>query len=148
VTTVDEEQVGQWLPLRDAASTLHVAEKTARRRVKAGTLRGRQVPTVHGQAWEVWVPSGPGVTGEGNPVGTQSAELFRALDLVDKLQQQNLELAGRLGFLQAELQQRDAVILALQAPREEPEPEEPPDAMAAPDERPRTSWWRRVLLGE
>jgi hypothetical protein len=37
--------------------------------------------------------------------------------------------------------------LALQAPQANPTPEEPPAAAPA-EERPRASWWRRVLLGE
>jgi hypothetical protein len=74
------------------------------------------------------------------------------LHLVDRLQRENLELAGRLGFLQAELQQRDETIRALQAPREEPENAVSvtvvsADQVDAPPPR-RPSWWRRVLLGE
>ena len=68
--------------------------------------------------------------------------------LVDKLQQQNLDLAGRLGFLQSELQQRDEQLKALQAPREELASQELPADATPAEERPRPSWWRRVLLGE
>jgi hypothetical protein len=82
-------------------------------------------------------------------MGTQSVELLRALDLVDKLSHQVLELSGRLGFLQAELQQRDAVILALSAPstepQEEPKPSDHPMISIDPPEPRR--WWQRILFG-
>jgi hypothetical protein len=65
---------------------------------------------------------------------------------VDKLTQQNLEMAGRLGFLQAQLQAKDEQIKALMAPKEP----DPPPAAPAPrwPEEPalvepaRRTWWR------
>jgi hypothetical protein len=68
-----------------------------------------------------------------------------ALDLADKLQQQNLELAGRIGWLQAELQQRDEQLKALQEPAVEPEPARAgQDAVDSPRaERP---WWLRLVF--
>ncbi len=47
-----------------------------------------------------------------------------------KLQQQNLELAGRCGYLQARLEAAEKQVLALTAP----EPE-----------RSQTPWWKRML---
>lgn len=41
--------------------------------------------------------------------------LLRSLDLVDRLQRENLELAGRVGFLQAKLQTTEDQLLALTA---------------------------------
>jgi hypothetical protein len=46
--------------------------------------------------------------------------IVEALCLVEKLQQQNLELAGRVGYLQAELATAREQLLALEDPREDP----------------------------
>lgn len=66
--------------------------------------------------------------------------------LVDKLTQQNLEMAGRLGYLQAELAQAREQIKALQAPKEPIAPPPPVGAIFRPlpaePEPPRRPWWR------
>ena len=66
--------------------------------------------------------------------------------LVDKLTQQNLELAGRLGFYQAQLQQAQEQIKALQAPKEPIAPPPPAGAIFRPlpadPAPPRRPWWR------
>jgi hypothetical protein len=67
---------------------------------------------------------------------------------VAQLQADKTELAQRIGFLQAELQQRDETIRALQAPREEPTAIEAVVAIDPVGEPPRPPWWRRFLLGE
>jgi hypothetical protein len=84
------------------------------------------------------------------------------VQLVDRLQRENLFLAGQVGFLQAKLQTAEDTIRLLQAPGDDA-PEDPPvpgpageppaDLEAAPaptaaasgdlDEPP--GWWRRVL---
>ncbi len=63
-------------------------------------------------------------------------QLAQALELAEscrqdseRLQQQNLELAGRCGYLQAKLEAAEQRILALSAP---------PESTPAP-------WWRRLL---
>ncbi len=64
--------------------------------------------------------------------------LQQALDLAEnarrdaeRLQQQNVELAGRCGYLQARLEAAEKQVLALTAPPE-------PDCPQAP-------WWKRIL---
>jgi hypothetical protein len=76
--------------------------------------------------------------------------IARALDLIERmhedqteelerLRRANQQLAGQLGFLQSELQQRDRQIALLTAPKEEPEPtdvtpqEAPTQADTGPD---------------
>ncbi len=49
----------------------------------------------------------------------------------ERLQQQNVELAGRCGYLQARLEAAEKQVLALTAPPEM--------------ERPHTRWWKRIL---
>jgi hypothetical protein len=154
----DPGQQGDWITLRAAAEAAGISEKSARRRIKDGYWRARRVDSPYGPAWQVWMASdgsAPTTLDNGNgespyPVTeTLDSALTSLVALVREQQTTIMELSGRLGFLQAELQQRDAVILALQAPQEEPTPgEEPPATVAAAEERPRASWWRRVLLGE
>jgi excisionase family DNA binding protein len=70
--------------------------------------------------------------------------LLKALGLVERLQRENMELAGRVGFLQAKLQTAEEQLLALsagpQAPTEAPEP-----SRAANAEEP-TPWQRFLNL--
>jgi hypothetical protein len=126
-----------WLPLAEASPRLGVSVKTLRRRVKAGQIEGRQVSTPHGPAYLVRV-------GEQAPLGTRASSLngvgthrvdgagsvddqgTRRLDdvaglelvrLVAHLQEENRNLAGQLGYIQAQYQQAQEVIRALQAPQ-------------------------------
>ncbi len=58
----------------------------------------------------------------------------KLVHLVEKLHDENRQLAGQVGFLQAKLQDAQERIKLLEAPRE-PEPE---TAAKAP-------WWKRLL---
>lgn len=66
--------------------------------------------------------------------GMPDPDLQRALDLADQFQRQNVELAARVGYLQAKLEAAEQKILALAPPVMDQEPKRPP----AP-------WWRRLL---
>ncbi len=69
--------------------------------------------------------------------------MLKALEMVDRLQQQNMQLAGQVGYLQAQLQDaREQVRMLADAQHAQ----EPP----APDPKPKatqqhTPWWRRLL---
>lgn len=145
MTTLDS---GQWVPLREAAAALGISERTARRRIKGAELQGRLVASQKGPAYEVWLDSGQPIPALSSQQGSQTPELLAALAQLERQQTTIMELSGRLGFLQAELQQRDETIRALQAPREEPAPQEP-DAVAAVAEKPlgasRPGRWRRLM---
>ena len=72
------------------------------------------------------------------PAGSERA-LLKALELTDRLQRENMELAGRVGFLQAKLQTAEEQLLALAAPA---------PTQTAPDEpsfRPDQPWWKRIF---
>jgi excisionase family DNA binding protein len=82
----------------------------------------------------------------------ETAPLLRTLDLlaerdrrISQLEQERFELAGRLGYLQAELAQARDKIKALQAPKEPIAPPPPAGAIFAPPpaepEPPRRRWW-------
>ncbi len=141
-STVDN---GSWLSLVEAARTFGVSEKTVRRRVKAGQLHGRQVPSPRGPAWQVWVPTtvdGAGSQGrvdsrvdkpddqaetsdmmsEVSDAGLAMLELVR---LVSELQPKAEAAAmwqARAELLSERLAAAESRLLALAAP------ESPPDA--------------------
>jgi hypothetical protein len=68
--------------------------------------------------------------------------MLRMIDLVERQQQTIMELSGRVGFYQAQVEQLREQ-LALEAPKAGPvdaEPTAAAEAAAAPATRP---WWRR-----
>ena len=158
---MDSDQGGAWLTLREAADRLGISEKTARRRVKAGSLRGRQVCTQHGPTWQVWVdastPAGTvdgqgtvpsqGTLDEEGTLAGQGQELLqrvRMLDrelvrLVDRLHEENRALAEaaavwqtRAEVLALQLDQARAELRALQAPQQAQEGPQEPHLTAEP----------------
>lgn len=169
---------GAWLRAAEAAELLGVSEKTVRRKAKAGQLPARQVSTGHGPAWEVWVSGAeprPGtgraqtdtrpavdrsaVDMAGQVAGHGDAPLLEALQLINKLTEENRNLAGQLGYVQAQLQQRDEQLKALTAPKVDPEEGTPhqtrvegqqgtvagevvSDDPKRPQTAPRKAWWR------
>ena len=145
--TVDSGRPGAWLTLREAADRLGISEKTARRRVKAGTLEGRQVSTLHGLAWQVWVDDrvdtrrvaatvdDHGTLDEGGrhtdvpDQGSAFLERVRLVDrelvrLIDRLHEENRALAEaaavwqtRAELLGIRLDQAHEQLRALEAPK-------------------------------
>ena len=74
--------------------------------------------------------------------------LTRCHDLIEKQQQQLIELAGRVGFYQARIQELERRVLELEAPKEAPaemsnHPTLRENVAGAGSERPpRRPWWR------
>jgi AraC-like DNA-binding protein len=113
-------QQATWLKLREAAGRLGVSERTLRRRIRDGSAQGRQVSTPFGAAWEILVggaghAAGLPTTPGGRANGHTDPALIEALRLLDQRDQTIMELAGRVGYLQAELSQAREQ-LALVAP--------------------------------
>jgi excisionase family DNA binding protein len=151
---------------RQAAAYCGVSDKTIRRWIAAGRLAAAR----DGHDFQISREAldavrGPGriqaadnVAGDAAPaadsraasaaLGAAAAAQGAALvELVARQEQTILELAGRVGWLQAELQQRDEQLKALQAPQPEPTVE-PASAIAAAEEPPRGPWrrlWRWML---
>lgn len=73
-------------------------------------------------------------------VPTHDAVLLRAFDTIDRLQHENLQLAGQVGFLQSELQQANEQIRLLTMDKEPESPAESQQTAA-----PRRAWWRRLF---
>jgi hypothetical protein len=66
--------------------------------------------------------------------------------MLDQRDRTIMELAGRVGYYQAEVEQLRTTLKALQAPSPEPDGANAlPDAVATPQEPHR--WWQRRLFG-
>jgi DNA-directed RNA polymerase specialized sigma subunit len=161
-------QADTGLSLTDAAAQLGISERTVLRRIKDGTIDGRKIGEGRGGVWRVYLSvsdSQPASVSESqtetlDTLGdsqttdlesvsdsvsdsqTQPAQdMIRMVELVDKLQAQNQQLAGQLGFTQAKLQDAQEEVQQLRllmAPKDEPAPEPP----AQPERQP---WWRRLF---
>lgn len=131
------DMVAAGLTVQQAAVAYGVSERTVRRRIKEGTLAAEKVPTAQGYEWRVQLdgaacpPGGQACRVDGDRVDGRAVStvgrvdsvadevgeaLVRALALVEWLQRENLELAGRVGFLQGKLQETQAQLLALAPP--------------------------------
>ncbi len=171
------------LSVQEAAAHYGVTEKTIRRRIKSGSLHAVKHAIAEGFEWRVY----PGEGRLDNAVGTQtthqgthagklgtqagqveqealqqSPELLRALDMIDRLQQEASEKAEKIAELTgaaahwqtraivAEEQARRAEeqVRLLMAPKDEPAdvtPEKPPVEPEPPAVSERVSWWRRLF---
>lgn len=161
----------QWVSLDQGATLLGISVKTLRRRIHKGQIVARRVEIPGGFTYRVQVspqrgealgspldgagiPSGQRVTQAREGVDQPAFEAFR--DIVEQLQREkallhrdNLELAGRVGFLQAKLQDAEAKIALLEAPKDPvpvemtPSPsEEQNGASSGSQQAERRPWWR------
>ncbi len=156
------------LTVQQAAAAAGVSERTIRRRIKEGSLAAEKVPTAQGYEWRVQLDgvaclpgSRPCRVDDDRPVGATmpaadrvdgAAEevgeaLVRALGLVERLQRENLELAGRVGFLQGKLQETQAQLLAL-APPAAASGAAPAVPAAGPVRGGLRAFWRRLWHAE
>jgi excisionase family DNA binding protein len=153
------QEGAEGLTLAEAAARLGVSVDTVRRRIKRGELGARQVQTKFGPMWEVLLgaapeglpPPGNGVhgsapRGSSNLPGAAPAPALGVTELValvERQQQTIMELSGRVGFYQAQVEQLREQ-LALEAPKAEPVDVEPTAAAEAVSEPATRRWWRRV----
>lgn len=133
--TTDTAAAPIYLSARDAAARCGVSERTVRRWIVKGRLAadrdgrefrispdalnpfiGHAADNRHPAAAPTDLSAAPLQQGAALSADT-SVELVR---LVDRLQRENLELGGRIGYLQSELQHATATIKALQAPAAAP----------------------------
>ena len=148
---------GRSLSLAEAAEHLGVSERTVLRRIRKGQLQAHKADTPYGPGWRVTldispdgapstVPTTPDnmpTTGDTAPTSPEFMKMLEIVEedrrLIDRLQRENQQMAGQLGFMQAKLQEAEKTIALLMAPKDEPlaEPEPPADPV-------RVSWWRRL----
>lgn len=170
------------LSAEEAAHRCGVSSKTVRRWIESGRLKADKV----GRSFRIDVSDLAPFIGHSEPrpvstvdTGQDSPDRFGELvRLVRDQQQTIMELSGRCGYYQAEVEQLRATVLALQAPKVEPEtmasgnssPADQAEGMVTSEDRlvpigttdglspigdsgerpapPRPSWWRRWLLSE
>jgi excisionase family DNA binding protein len=149
------------ISVQEAAEHLDLNEKTVRRRIHLGQIPAIKVPRPQGFEWRVYLDGIPQPTLEPAlrpihlntipealntqvdsspvqvdmhldtpPVHMDSNKLLR---LVEKLHDENSQLAGQVGFLQAKLQDAHHQIKLLEGSKD-PEPE-----------RSKTPWWKRLF---
>jgi excisionase family DNA binding protein len=148
--------VSTFLSVREAAVTAGVSERTIRRWLRSGQVRAAKrggsyrirpnaLTAMIGRDGTEEVDAGADaaaatVIDTSDTAAAAMSGVSELTRLVRDLQQQNLELAGRVGYFQAEnAQLRER--LALMAPAA---PEPAPDAEAASGPATRR-WWRRWL---
>jgi hypothetical protein len=157
---------GAWLSLADAARALGISEKTARRRAKADPTHARQVPTPHGPAWQMWVPTRVDArvdtqvrvdntvpTGTQAPTGAQPADVAALVALVDRLTTENRELVGAVAAWQSQAvvlagrlmdaEQRLALTGSSSPVDASGAPERVQAAPEPPEAAQKSPWWRR-----
>ena len=115
---------GGWFSLR-AAGRLGISERTARRRVKQGDLRGRQVASPRGPMWEVWLDdAAPAASVDGQASQVAMVEALRMMEQLQAELLRRTEAAAtwqaRAEVLAAQLHRAQETIRALEAPREAP----------------------------
>lgn len=155
--------------MQEVAERLGVSERTVRRRIQAGQLQAASVDTPQGHTWRIDpaslpaaaatppgtpdnhpadatrqdpAPSGHTLDATRHPAATPpgTPDMLELVRLVDRLQHENVQLAGQLGFTQAKLQEAEKQIALLMAPNE---PETRVEPAAVPE--PQRSLWKRLF---
>ena len=160
----DAQQDGTWATLAEAASLLNCSVDTIRRRIRRGELHAVQDAGRHGPTWRVLLSATPGTLptvgstpgsmpsvngatpGTTPSMGEDSPALLEALRMLDAMRQENRDLAGQVGYLQARVQMHEETIRALTAPESTLEGEGAagsPDLTTEPSVPIGTLWWRR-----
>ncbi len=143
------------LTIKQAAAQLGISADSVRRRIKSGALEAFRVPTAQGYEWRIALMHQP--PGDSRQVGgtpTQNATQLGSapmqdhqavmqplMEMVDRLHRENMQLAGRVGFLEGRLQDAEQKILALSAPAEPG----PVVIEQARRDAPQPSFWRRLF---
>lgn len=123
------EIIGEWVTIAEAAKRLGVSVDTVRRRVKDGSLTSQQVQRPQGYTWQIFLADA-----QQSDAPTQQS-LGELVSLVRDLQKENRDLAGQLGYLQAQLQAAQEEVRMLRAP------EVPLVVEQAPENPARRVWW-------
>ncbi len=157
------------LTIKEAAEHFGVSERTIRRRIAAGELRATRAPMAQGYQVFVQIDNLDTVHDQ---VDTGSVNVDTPLDNLDssaldvpvmavvmdeldrvhaenqRLHDQTIQLAGQVGFLQAQLQQAQEQVRLLtdsQRTPEQPAPDAEPTPQAVDQPAKRVPWWRRLF---
>ncbi len=122
--------------IKTAAQRLGITQEGVRKRIQRGLLKAEKVDN----RWLVALPTqveevqdklesalymvGAQLEEGSNLHGTELERVVQTfLEKLERAHRENLELAGRVGFLQAKLQDAEEEIRMLRAPAQPPEPE-------------------------
>ncbi len=154
------------LSLAEAAERLGVSERTVLRRIRKGQLQAHKADTPYGPGWRVTLDISPDgapptvsttpdnmpTTGDTAPMSPEFMKMLEIVEedrrLIDRLQRENQQMAGQLGFVQAKLQEAEKTIALLMAPKDDSAdvtPKKPPVEPEPLTEPVRVSWWRRLF---
>jgi excisionase family DNA binding protein len=117
--------------ISEAVRLLRVSDRTIRRRIRNGELRGRQVSNPGGFAWMVEVP-------DDLPEGLPSPDENGATALIKKMEAHITSLETHITSLEAQLVAKDKQISELHVLLQQTQA-----ALPAPGGRPWWKWWRR-----
>jgi excisionase family DNA binding protein len=138
------------LSVQEVAERLGISAATVRRKIKAGELHAVKWPTAQGFEWRVYPPGQADAhapisdvqasindvqvpTNDAyasiNDMQVHVSEKTEMLHLIERLHQENVQLAGRIGWLESQLQQAQEQIRLLTA---EKEPTEQPTSEPSP----------------
>lgn len=143
------------LTIKQAAAQLGISPDSVRRRIKSGALEAFRVPTAQGYEWRIALthrpPSASRQVGGtptqdaaqlgSAPMQDRQANTQPLVEMVERLHRENMQLAGRVGFLEGKLQDAEQKILALSAPVNP----EPTVIDQAREDTGSPSLWRRLL---
>jgi len=153
------DDLDEWVTIAEAAKRLGLSADRVRRRLKAGDFEARQVTTRYGPTWEIRLGdltqqdshaagmaptvrprvAGPSKVGptlaEDEAAAEETPAAVELVRLVRHQQDQLTQLAGQVGFLQAQLQQAQETLKLLQAP---PDAAASDATAAAPEESAQT----------
>ena len=128
-------QGGRWIPLQEAAPQLGIPLDTLRKKAQRGTIIARKVPRPQGHSWELYLDGElAAVQDTRTPASSDLAgPMERLIEENHRLAEQNVQLAGQVGYLQAKLQAAEERILLLEAPQQ---------SSVASEAEPHAPWWR------
>jgi hypothetical protein len=128
-----------------------ISISTLRRQIRSDQVRTEKVATPSGFVYRVLLGSAsqvssraqaPSIQADSQRVATVDRQTEDLVALVKVQQTTIMELAGRVGYYQAEVEQLRTTLKALQAPKEELPGQESP-AMGVPADAPPRAPWRR-----
>lgn len=110
---------GQDYTVREAAGLLGVSPRTVRRHLKSGKLEGERIEK--GSSYVYVVRLDPAELGQ-----VPDIVAANLMEMLREMQEENVRLAGQLGFVQAQLQAKETEVQLL-------------------TEGSRLPWWRRLV---
>lgn len=123
--------------IKEVAEILNVSPKTVRRKVRSGEIPSSIQQGKYGTEYVIEalpsrytlpVDKRQGAQSFARPVDTPTQDVQALLDMIDRLQKENIELAQRMGYYQSAFESLQAQVKLLETPING-----------------RSPWWKRLL---